>query len=189
MFSYIDEYIDTYKSRFKFSVGKVVYVNQRLFRSLSCRCWQHSDIGITVFADFWFLIHAFSGIISFTLQLFNLKILCRRIVVIRRNTTLTSCYMNVIKRDVTKPFFTFNFFTILSLENKEYLKLKCFFWNSKYLTILPFWGRGVFMPPPPMKSCIRPCRYIIYIYINYIYNANNQLSYPTLIRLVFTLFR
>ena len=74
MFSYIDEYIDTCKSRFKFSVGKVVYVNQRLFRSLSCRCWQHSDIGITVFADFWFLILEFSGIISFTLQLFNSKI-------------------------------------------------------------------------------------------------------------------
>ena len=46
------------------------------FPRCSCRCMQYStpDIGITVFADFWFLIRGFYGIISFTLQLFNLKI-------------------------------------------------------------------------------------------------------------------
>jgi len=32
------------------------------------------DIGITVFAGFWFLIRGFYGIISFTLQLFNFNI-------------------------------------------------------------------------------------------------------------------
>ena len=37
-------------------------------------CSTPDIVGITVFADFRFLIRGFSGIISFTLQLFNLKI-------------------------------------------------------------------------------------------------------------------
>ena len=70
-------------------------------------------VGITIFADFWFQIHGFSGIISFTLQ-FNLEIyiqasccymakcylgaLLLRQVVIRPVVT----WRNVIWRDVTE---------------------------------------------------------------------------------------
>ena len=48
------------------SVGEDVYVNQRWFPPLSCRRVQYSRhiVGITVFADFWFLIRGFSGKMS-----------------------------------------------------------------------------------------------------------------------------
>ena len=59
-----------YKSRFVFTVGDVVYVNQRWFPPLSCRCVQYSRHCRYLRI---FLIRGFSGIISFTLQ-FNLKI-------------------------------------------------------------------------------------------------------------------
>ena len=53
MFSYIDEYIDIYHSRFRFSAGEVVYVNQRWFPRWVVDVCRTPDIaGITVFADF-----------------------------------------------------------------------------------------------------------------------------------------
>ena len=55
--------------------------------SPAAACSTPDIVGIIVFADFWFLIRGFSGIISFTLQLFNSKFLCGRVGFIRRNVT------------------------------------------------------------------------------------------------------
>ena len=63
-------------------------------------CSTPDIVGITVFVDFWFLIHGFSGIISLTLQ-FNLKIyIYSKVVVTWRNVI----WRNVMWQDVTEPF-------------------------------------------------------------------------------------
>ena len=63
-------------------------------------CSTPDIVGITVFVDFWFLIHGFSGIISLTLQ-FNLKIyIYSKFVVTWRNVI----WRNVMWQDVTEPF-------------------------------------------------------------------------------------
>ena len=114
-FSALLIYIDTCKSRFKFSVGEVVYVNQRWFPLLSCRCvqysrhcWNYSICTFLVF-DSWIFWYNF---IYTTIQfknlcigelLFYVEMLLRRVVIWRVVIWRNVLWRNVIWQDVTEP--------------------------------------------------------------------------------------